>query len=169
MKVFKISRSGYVSEACATAKMTDSGYFYYELGGGGFNRPKKVWINSKAIKMVDDKYVIADKLDYRVTEKGNIVLIPGDKDIAVVFAECGYRGGSKIETTAKVIAKEAYYHSQRGSLGVSEVILCEVREGDRFTVNRTGRLYGAEPEIVLIYTGGTLIKHVNDEELESLL
>lgn len=169
MKEFRISRGGYVSQGCVIASQTDSGYFYFNLGGGGFNRPKRIWINRNAIQLRDNKYVIADKLNHRVTNKGNIVLFPGSRDIVTVFGECGYRGTARIITTASVIAEAEYWHSERASLGTSHHLLLDIKEGDRVTVKRTGRLYGAPSVVVFEYHDGDLVEVSDDPELEALL
>lgn len=181
MMEFRIERSGHVSKSCVVPAQNDSGYWYIELGGGGFNRARRIWINSKAIIKKSGSngkasYGIMDKLEYRRTEKGNIVLFPGSRNIVLIFATCGYRGESEVEIIPapgkkgeRIIASNTYYHSQRGSLGVSEHVLAELRQGDRVRVRRTGRLYGAESELLFEYQGTELVAVPEDEELEVLL
>ena len=165
-----------MSASCVLASMTDTGYFYIPLPDGRGTR--RIWVNRGAIKVVrkdgHDSYVVADKLDYRVTEKGNVVLMPGDKNIAIIHAECGYRGSSDIKVfrngkEVEPIARGAEYHSPRGSLGVDDVVVVALEEGDIIKVRRTGRLYGADPELTFVYSAGELAEHVPDEELVSLL
>jgi len=181
MMEFRIDRGGYVSKSCVVPAQNESGYWYVELGGGGFNRPQRIWVNSRAIIQKGGSngkasYGIMDRLEYRRTEKGNIVLMPGSRNLVLIFATCGYRGDAELEIIPapgkegeRIIASRSYYHSQRGSLGVSEHVLAELRQGDRVRVKRTGRLYGAEPELLFEYQGTELVPVPEDEELEALL
>ena len=181
---FRINRGGSISKSCIIPKMTDQGYFYINIPAGSHGRTERVWINRKAIvqkRGENDKetYQIHDWLDYRVTNKGNIVLMPSDnknETIVLIFAECGYRGDSKIEIeNGEVIKRGLYYHSPRGSLGISDVVLAKVRDGTKIVAKRTGRLYGAPStvtaKIVFTHQGIDLIEaqEESDEELAQLL
>ena len=174
MEWFKILRDGSVGKSCVVAKMNDAGYFYIEIPSGAHGKTKRIWINRKAVEQEDEQFVVVDKLDYRITEKGNIVLIPGEKNIAIIEAESGYRGHSAINVYSrdgqevKPIFRGAVYHSPLGRLGVSDIILTELRERDIIKVRRTGRLYGAPAELTFVYSAGALIEYV-EEELKNLL
>ena len=176
MKKFTISRGGSVSVSCVLASVTDTGYFYIPLPDGRGTR--RIWVNRGAINIVHkdghDSYVVADKLDYRITEKGNVVLMPGDKDIAIIHAVCGYRGHSEVKVIrngkeVEPIVRGSEYHSPAGALGVDDIVIVPLEEGDIIKVERTGRLYGADPELTFVYAGGELAEHVPDEELVNLL
>ena len=173
MKWFEILRKGSVSEGCVLAKMNDAGYFYIEIPCGAHGRTRRIWINRKAVEQEDEQFVVVDNLDYRVTGKGNIVLLPGRRDIAIIEAECGYRGSSAVNVfrdgqEVAPIFRGAVYHSPLGRLGVSDIILTELRERDIIKVRRTGRLYGAPAELTFVYSAGALIEYV-EEELKNLL
>jgi len=182
MMEYTINRGGYVSKSCVVPAQNDSGYWYIELGGGGHNRPRRIWINGRAVVRKQDKdgkpvFGIVDRLSFRRTEKGNVVLMPGEYNIVVLFAECGYRGTADAvvlpvdgrEQNEWLVAGREYWHSGRGALGVSEHLLLLLKEGDRVRVTRTGRLYGAEPELMFVYQGNELVPVPEDEELEILL
>ena len=180
MLEFVINRGGYVTKNCVLPAQSEAGYWYVELGGGGHNRPRRIWINSRAIVRKENEggeivYEIADKLGYRRTEKGNIVLMPGDENIVMIFAECGYRGRAEIDVITVdgrddwLIASREYWHSGRGALGVSEHVLVSLKDGDRVRVSRTGRLYGADSELMFVYQGNELVRVPEDEEIEELL
>jgi len=181
---FEISRAGYISKGCVVPQMTDQGYWYISIPTGSHGRTARIWINRKAVIQTreGDKvtYQINDWLTYRRTEKGNIVLMPSDsKNETIVYlkAECGYRGSSSIEIeNGERIFSGAYYHSPRGSLGVSDCGLFLVRDGTKFKIKRTGRLYGAPSVIVLkvVFSPNNVIELIKtdeeaDEELKSLL
>ena len=173
MKWFKILRDGNVSEGCVLAKMSPAGYFYVEIPCGAHGRKRRIWINRRAIEQKDEQYAIVDMLDYKITERGNIVLLPGRRDIAIIEAESGYRGHSAINVfrdgqEVAPIFRGAVYHSPLGRLGVSDIILTELRERDIIKVRRTGRLYGAPAELTFVYSAGALIEYV-EEELKNLL
>ncbi len=183
MLYFSVSRSGYISKGCVTPNMTDQGYFYISIPTGAHGRTERVWINRKAIiqKKENDKvtYQINDWLTYRRTEKGNIVLMPSEnkrETVIYLVAECGYRGSSSIDIkNGEEIFKGADYHSPRGRLGVSECGLFLVKDGTKFIIERTGRLYGADPVITLkvIFTHNVIdlikVQEESDEELLELL
>ena len=173
MKWFEILRDGNVSESCVLAKVSDAGYFYVEIPCGAHGRTRRIWINRKAVEQEDEQFVVVDKLDYRITEKGNIVLTPGSRNLAVVEAECGYRGNSTVKVfrngqEVAPIFRGARYLSPRGSLGVSDIVLVELEERDIIKIRRTGRLYGAPAELTFLYSAGQLVEYV-EEELKNLL
>lgn len=177
MYCFKISRGGYVSKYCLVPNVTDQGYYYITLADG--RGVKRIWVSRKAITIRDGKEVIIDWLNYRKTEKGNVVLLPNDnknETIVVIEATCGYRGTSTITIEdGEIIERGAFYHSPRGSLGVSDVVLAKVKDGAKVIASRTGRLYGADSTIVAkIVFGGEGIEMIlapekEDEALFELL
>jgi len=152
---FEVLRSGCITKSCVIPNMTEQGYFYIPLSDGAHGRTTRVWINRKAIVQKKEKdkviYQINDWLTYKVTQKGNVVLLPRDdknETIIHLFATCGYRGTSKIDIKhGKKVIICSHYHSARGALGISQHGLFLVRDGTIFTIERTGRLYGA-PEVI---------------------
>lgn len=167
----------YASKSCVTPKMTPQGYYYFELPRGrGY---KMIWVNRSAI-IADEEgnEQIQDWLDYRKTEKGNIVLLPRadmNATVVVLQGQCGYRGHSTLLGDFETIEQGAYYYSPRGSLGVDDVKLAVIKDGDIIKLSRTGRTYGEPVEVtyrVVFGHGGIEIIRADedsDPELKQLL
>ncbi len=168
------------SLSCVIPEMTDQGYFYTRIPNGrGY---KKIWINRAAVEQKKNrdgvKYAVADWLNYRITEKGNIVLLPRDDmdaTVVILHGECGYRGDSSLTGDFETIYRGAYYHSPRGALGIDDVHLAVVRDGTIINLIRTGRTYGNPKKVTFkVVFGGDGIEVIiadeeDDEELKKLL
>ena len=160
-------------------QQSESGYFYFNVGGGGFNRPRRIWVNKRLVRWEERKnwrgekervpYVILRGVTFVKTEKGNFVLRPGHDRLFKLFAECGYRGGSTIEVEgAEWCVQANYYHSPRGSLGVSHTGLIRAL-ADRVIIRatRSGRLYGkASKEVVIIDLSANKVIPLEDLDLD---
>ena len=152
---------------------TDMGYYYIEFNvGRGY---KKIWVNRKLISEKEGKPKLTTEwITYRETEKGNIVLLPSENKnttVVILYGECGYRGSSNLSGTFKPILRGAYYHSPNGRLGISDLVLAQIKNGDIIQLKRTGRLYGEPANVTfkVIFQNNEIKIITADEESDSEL
>ena len=145
----------------------DDVYPYTPVGGGGFNKEIRVWIQRNLINL--NKVEWSDQERYEMTVKTNNVKIeksktgkswvvrPGNEKLWIVFVHCGFRGSANIDSISggEAVVENGYYHSERGSLGVSWVALIR-QTADPMVVecSRSGRTYGSPKKLVVTVKGG---------------
>ena len=136
---------------------TESGFEYLAIENGAHGRHERVWVNKRVPRLLDERgeVKLLGPAGLRVTEKGNKVLIPGERGyVALIVAPCGYRGSGRFTIRPPeelIITAGEIYESPRGSLGTSSTLLIFVPvDGTkvRYAYHRSGRLYGSPPNVV---------------------
>jgi len=136
-------------------KITPQGDFYYLLvGHEGHGRPSFIlWVSQKLIQKDKEGnetiYFPIRGATIVTTEKGSRVLRASspheDRNVFDCIVSCGYRGESCIELLTPNVEcyNYEYWHSERGSLGVSRGALVVTNAPVvTFKWAKTGRLYG---------------------------
>ena len=149
-------------------------FFYFHVG------ETKVWVSSRLVQEEKDRYYIKDDVHgnsrLEITSKGGLVLKPGNRVVAAVIVECGYRGDSSYQIVEergvnRIIPVEIY-HSPRGSLGISAGFIFEAETYFYLKLKweRTGRTYGAPKEgTAVVEMKGVVEVDEDIDELKDLL
>jgi len=147
-----------------SVKEVDGRRFYYaDFGSETHGRTTfRLWVHHSLVaKDEEGNAYLEPGTEGRVFQgkhpKTKILRPSPERWIVVVYCPCGYRGSATITPTTPGVEAVKFweYRSPRGNLGISEgAILVVPANHDAVTVHweRTGRLYGAEPE-------GTAIVH----------
>jgi len=144
---------------------------FYFMDLGNERNFQRVWINSFYFEselrgiMNEYKEVLGVFRNARVekTQKGNIIIRKGDRNLFFIMVKCGYRGSSSIKVLGNDndVIQFDYYHSPRGNLGISSgVVVSTKRDSIKIEWKRSGRLYGSPSK-------GTSIIHI-DGRIESI-
>ena len=100
------------------------------------------------------------------TDKGNIVMRKEpNSTVYYIYVECGYRGRSGFDILTKANEVEEFtfaeYVSQLGSLGISLGALVNSNQSVKYRWYKTGRLYGAPDEGVIILMSDGTVKEID--------
>lgn len=171
-----------VSFGVAFRELEGKRFYFTEIGRGRHYKPSiRLWVSKAFVKEIDEEryrieFPVENGRIFR-TEKGTLVLRPQNGwKVHYIYVECGFRGSSSIEIlepTDAEIFKFQNYHSQKGSLGVSEGMLVNVLENQiiKYSWSRSGRLYGKPSKgICVVMPDGSEkgIEDVNHDELKEL-
>lgn len=137
-------------------------YPYLDFGSEAHGRKSfRLWVSGRLLERdKEGRYVITfpkRKARIEKTPKGSLVLRPAEDTMVYnIFVPCGYRGSSRINILGECYEIFRYYKysSPRGSLGISEGALVNAPDGKplKYKWKRTGMLYGASPEGIMIVT-----------------
>jgi hypothetical protein len=147
LKKVTLGKSGnfYVNDI--KTQVSEKGFNYFTIPVN-YYRDQKVWVNKNLVK--DE--IINNNAEFVITDKKSRVLKPGNKKYVLLYVEEGYRGSSNIKNieNGKIVESGFEYASQRGNLGIGEIVLIEI---EKFPCNvefsRNGRLYGGIGEGVI--------------------
>lgn len=165
----------------AWRKLSEDGKAFYYMDWGSETHGKKsfrLWVSSTLLEFQNDVndvgfiYLPCSGVDIHTTERGTLILKKGEYNLFNIFTRCGFRGRSYIEvlSKAKLILPYWVYHSERGSLGISEGALV-LTDSDtvKWRWYRTGRLYGSAPKGVSVVNLAGEVQDFEDiEDLEDL-
>lgn len=144
---------------------------YIDLGSEDHGRVSfRLWVSSRLVETVQrDQW--GRPFESRVvrfparavitrTDRGTLVMRPGEGTVYNILVHCGYRGGSSLKVLSpEVVEAHGYYvySSPRGSCGVSFGAVIQVAPDQPLKVKweRTGRLYGSPGTgITVLYPDG---------------
>jgi len=135
----------------AASKTVEGKTFYYvEIGRGSYYRVEhRVWVFPEFLTKEEDRFYLTFPVSNCDLKQGkkDLVLRKGNLNLFYIFVECGFRG---VSTVDEIITDDEptiyyfnYFHSERGSTGISHGALI-LTKSDRVKVrwHRSGRLYG---------------------------
>lgn len=164
----------------AWRKLSEDGKAFYYMDWGSETHGKKsfrLWVSSTLLEFGEDRrfgflYLPCSGVDIHRTERGTLILKKGELNLFNVFTRCGFRGKSTIEvlTPARLTLLYKVYHSERGSLGISEgALVLTDSETVKWRWHRTGRLYGrASRGVSIMGLDGEVQDFEDVEDLEDL-
>ena len=147
LKNVVLGKSGEFYITDVKVKFSEKGFPYFTLPLN-FYRDQKVWVNKNLVK--DE--IINNNAEFVITDKKSRVLKPGNKKYVLLYVEEGYRGSSNIKNieNGKIVESGFNYASQRGNLGIGEIVLIEIEKFPcKVEFSRNGRLYGGPSEGVI--------------------
>jgi hypothetical protein len=166
----------YVSEKTAEGQT----YYYCYIGSETHGKPTyTMWVSKSLLKADETGRLYLEfpihNCNIAVGKKpSTLILKHGGLNLYRFVIECGYRGDSYIHeslTDGEDIQTFYFYEyaSQRGSLGVSQGVLCLTRANKiKIKWHRNGRLYGKPSSgISILYVDGR-IEQLSDVEEEDL-
>ena len=164
-------------------EINDRKFFYVDFGSETHGRTTfRLWVHYSLVKK--DKKTGKPYVEFPIEEatvhdgkKPKTKILRPNKGtwVAHFFQPCGYRGSASVECKEAIKTEKFWiYRSPRGNLGVSEgalFVIPDQYEAATIKWQRTGRLYGAEPEgVIILYRNGRQEKLENVDlcEIEDL-
>lgn len=117
------------------------------------NMFKRVGIGWRLLEDLKNQERVMKGSFMKTHEKRTLLVIEEKEELhpragILLYAQPGFRGTSMVDIHP-YLAKGQIWGSPTGALGVGDVCLAIVQPGDRISVVRTGRLYGAAEEYVI--------------------